>query len=535
MRPGIDPVSPDDLPPPLPAADPTATDPRSPLGTPTLPAEPAQLPLPLPELPPSSQSWTVPRENRVYVNRNLRLSDVDWLGFDMDYTLAIYQQSEMDRIQIEATLAGLVRRGYPEFVLHVPYDTGFPIRGLVIDKKHGNVLKMDCHKVVHKAWHGLRELPRESVVELYHQRKIRLTAARYHWVDTLYALAEVTLYAALIEAFEQRQLPVDPDKLFTDIRQSIDEAHRNGSILETVAADFPRFVLRDPDLAQTLHRWRSAGKKLFLLTNSRLSYTQGMMTYLLGGAMPEYPSWRQFFDVIVVAAGKPGFFEERRPLLEHDGDNLRPAGATFERGKVYEGGNLHDFERMLGVTGDRILYVGDHIYGDILRSKKDSSWRTAMIIQEMAHEIRAYSECQGHIELLSDLEEQRQKTEDELRYLQLKYKQLSRQIELFSPIEQGLVPGQVLEAERTRIKRRLEAARGAMRSLETRINQLENHIDRRFHRYWGSLLKEGNETSSFGDQVEEYACLYTAKVSNFLAYSPLQHYRSPRDRMPHEL
>ncbi|MCS6899260.1 MAG: HAD-IG family 5'-nucleotidase [Polyangiaceae bacterium] len=486
-------------------------------------------------MPLSPPVWPVPRESRVYVNRNLRLSDIDWLGFDMDYTLAIYRQDEMDRIQIEATLSGLVRRGYPEFVREIPYDTAFPIRGLLIDKKHGNVLKMDGHKVVHKARHGLRELPRETIAELYHQRKIRLTAARYHWVDTLYALAEVTVYAALIEALEQRQIPVDYDRLFTDIRESIDEAHRDGSILQTVASDLPRFILRDPDLAQTLHRWRSAGKKLFLLTNSRLSYTQAMMSYLLDGAMPEYPSWRQFFDVIVVSAGKPGFFEQRRPLMERDGDQLRPVGAALERGKIYEGGNLHDLERLLGVTGDRILYVGDHIYGDILRSKKESSWRTAMIIQEMTNEIRAYTECQGHIELLADLEDRRQKTEDELRYLQLKFKQLSRQIEALSSREQGSVPGQALEAERAQIKRRLEAVRGAFRALDAQITQLEAHIDRRFHPYWGSLLKEGGETSSFGDQVEEYACLYTARVSNFLAYSPLQHYRSPRDRMPHEL
>lgn len=520
---------------PTPPAPTPPADPRSPLGTPTQPGEPAQLPLPLPEIPPSPQVWAVPRENRVFVNRNLRLSDIDWLGFDMDYTLAIYNQDEMDRLQIEATLSGLVRRGYPEFVREIPYDTNFPIRGLLIDKKHGNVLKMDGHKVVHKARHGLRELPRETVAELYHQRKIRLTAARYHWVDTLYALAEVTVYAALIEALEHRQIPVDYDRLFTDIRASIDEAHRNGSILEAVAADFPRFILRDPELAQTLHRWRSAGKKLFLLTNSRLSYTQAMMTHLLGGALSEYPSWRQFFDAIVVSAGKPGFFEERRPLMEHHGDELRPAGLQLERDRIYEGGNLHDLERLLGVTGDRILYVGDHIYGDILRSKKESGWRTAMIIQEMTNEIRAYSECEGHLELLADLEDQRQKTEDELRYLQLKFKQLSRQIEAFSPAEHGLVPGQVLEAERARLKRRLEAARGTLRALDAQIIALEAHVDRRFHPYWGSLLKEGSETSSFGDQVEEYACLYTAKVSNFLAYSPLQHHRSPRDRMPHEL
>jgi hypothetical protein len=64
---------------------------------------------------------------------------------------------------------------------------------------------------------------------------------------------------------------------------------------------------------------------------------------------------------------------------------------------------------------------------------------------------------------------------------------------------------------------------------------LGDRIDKRFHPYWGSLLKEEAEKSSFGDQVEEYACLYTSRVSNFLAYSPLQYFRSPRDLMPHEL
>ena len=74
-----------------------------------------------------------------------------------------------------------------------------------------------------------------------------------------------------------------------------------------------------------------------------------------------------------------------------------------------------------------------------------------------------------------------------------------------------------------------------LREVEKESIVLVDRIDRRFHPYWGSLLKEATEKSSFGDQVEEYACLYTSRVSNFLAYSPLQYFRSPRDLMPHEL
>jgi hypothetical protein len=65
--------------------------------------------------------------------------------------------------------------------------------------------------------------------------------------------------------------------------------------------------------------------------------------------------------------------------------------------------------------------------------------------------------------------------------------------------------------------------------------QLEREIEAQFHPYWGPLLKAGAEPSSFGHQVETYACLYTGRVSNLLAYSPLHYFRSPRERLPHEL
>src|SRR5262249_5061190 len=149
----------------------------------------------------------------------------------------------------------------------------------------------------------------------------------------------------------------------------------------------PRYVMRDNELAPTLHKFRSAGKKLFLLTNSRWSYTDRMMTYLLGNAMAEYPSWRNYFDIVITASMKPAFFQERRPLMEREGETLKPATFPLERGRIYEGGNLHELERGLGVPGDQVLYVGDHIYGDILRSKKESAWRTAMIIQELETEV----------------------------------------------------------------------------------------------------------------------------------------------------
>src|SRR5690606_17730474 len=98
----------------------------------------------------------------------------------------------------------------------------------------------------------------------------------------------------------------------------------------------------------------------------------------------------------------------------------------LERGRVYQGGNVKDFERLTGIAGSRTLYVGDHIYGDILRSKKESAWRTLMIIQELDDEISANQSTAGTLARKLELEQQRSFLEDELRFYQRRLKSLDR-------------------------------------------------------------------------------------------------------------
>jgi hypothetical protein len=89
------------------------------------------------------------------------------------------------------------------------------------------------------------------------------------------------------------------------------------------------------------------------------------MSWVLDGVLPEYPIWRNFFDAVVTAAAKPAFFSERRPLLalSPDGTPLGEA-SSLERGRSYQGGDL-GLRASPRDLRERILYVGDHIYGDI--------------------------------------------------------------------------------------------------------------------------------------------------------------------------
>jgi 5'-nucleotidase len=476
---------------------------------------------------PSGSVFPPPVGRRVYCNRNLRLDRIKAVGFDMDYTLAIYRQAEMDRQSIEATVRKLVDRGYPDELLSMKYRTDFPIRGLLIDRKLGNVLKMDRYRYVKRAYHGFRKLSREERRSAYHTRRLRPGTGRYHWVDTLYALSEVAVYAAVVDHVDTHGGSVDYGRLFTDIRECADLSHQDGSILDDVLSDLPRYVERDPDLGVLFHKFRSAGKRLFLLTNSGPDYTEAMMSYLLGGALEEYPSWRNYFDFVVTAAEKPGFFTGKAPFIEV-GTSLETQDP--ERGRLYTGGNIGDLERALGYSGDEVLYVGDHIYGDVLRAKKESTWRTAMIIQEMDDELRVLREHSVSFERSASLEQMRDAVQDQLREQQSRLKRVERKLTELTPGSERAS----FEAKRMLHRRSIDRLRVQLRDLDAERAELDGALDQAFHPFWGSVFKAGGEVSSFGNQVEQYAGIYTSRATNLIQYSPMHYFQSPRHRMPHE-
>ena len=47
---------------------------------------------------------------------------------------------------------------------------------------------------------------------------------------------------------------------------------------------------------------------------------------------------------------------------------------------------------LLEVKGKDILYVGDHIFGDILKSKKCQGWKTFLVVPELTKELQVWEE-----------------------------------------------------------------------------------------------------------------------------------------------
>ena len=491
-----------------------------------------------------------PRPRRLFTNRDLDFEKVPVVGFDMDYTLARYRQHELEALSLEATVDKLVARGWPELLREVQPDPEFAIRGLLVDKLRGNLLKMDRHGYVGRVYHGRTILDRPQRKAIYASQRVGRERTRFSYVDTLFSLPEVTLYAATVDLIDNEPAawgpggPPDYATAWNEVREAIDQAHQDDSIKSRIKADVAAYFDKDPDLAPTLHKLRSSGKKLFLLTNSYYPYTNAVMSYLLGDEDDAYDDWTAYFDWMICGSKKPAFFTKNEPYWLIDratGERTGEPVAEPAKGKIYEGGNQEGLQRAIGVAPDEIIYVGDHIYGDIVQSKKTSGWRTVLIVEELEREVIVrsdYDVALREILTMSELWEQLSEEVSDQRYHQ---RGLAR-LDAAAVREAYAARGQTMTSEeaatlladiKAKAKARFERLRAQEDSVAEHVKQRSAEVDLAFNRYWGSVFTERYDASFFGSQLEHYACMYTSRVSNFLFVSPHRYFRAPHGEMPH--
>ena len=110
---------------------------------------------------------TLQKWQRVYCNRSLNLGGVKTLGYDLDHTLARYNRETFEELAFHETLKKFIDSGYPEELSRLKFDPNFIIRGLLVDRYRGNILKVDGHKYVKIAFHGHKRLSKEDRRTLY--------------------------------------------------------------------------------------------------------------------------------------------------------------------------------------------------------------------------------------------------------------------------------------------------------------------------------------------------------------------------------
>ncbi|GAB2222553.1 hypothetical protein Droror1_Dr00016671 [Drosera rotundifolia] len=494
----------------------------------------------------------IPMGKKVFCNRSLNMKNIVAVGFDMDYTLAQYKPETFESLAYKGTIKKLVYNlGYPHELLKWSFDWKYMVRGLVLDKKRGNILKMDRHKYVKIAYHGFTELTKEEKVGMYGHTLIRdsFDEPDYALIDTLFSLAEAYLFAQLVDFKDNNPgtLPsgVDYAHMYKDVRAAVDLCHRDGTLKQMVAEDPKSYINDDTGIVPMLKMLRDSGRSTFLVTNSLWDYTNIVMTFLSrthvekDGTSSKF-SWLQYFDVVITGSAKPGFFhEENRAnlfevvpesgmLINTDngtpmaqvGSNISivPAKGLNNACRIFQGGNVAHLHKLLNIeSSSQVLYVGDHIYGDILRSKKVLGWRTMLVVPELEREVELLWELRDTRRQLRSLRKERDDIEDRLHHLKWSLKFEVHDAEQKEQLQSDL---QKLETQREEVRRAHQQA------------QLELHKE--FHCVWGQLMKTGYQNSRFAHQVERFACLYTSEVTNLSLYSPDRYYRPSEDFMPHE-
>lgn len=452
---------------------------------------------------------------RVYVNRTLNLKRIKYIGFDMDHTLIRYNTENFERLSHSKIIEKLVKRGYPESLRKLKFDFNFAIRGLIIDRHRGNLLKLNRYAAIRASYHGKQPLDFKAHQKLYRSTYIDLSTGDYMAVDTFFSLSLAVMFAQIVELKETDTTQKYPEyyRIADDVLDALDEAHRDGSLKEEVKKNLNQYIIKDPDVVRGLEKFKNHGKKIFILTNSDFYYTKMLLDYAITPYLKAHSSWVDLFELVITFASKPKFFYEDQKYLKVNPNNGMMTNLNDKLGPgIYQGGNAKQFTKDLGLDGDDILYVGDHIYGDILRLKKDCNWRTAIVIEELAEEIANNLKAEPTNADIDILMKKKEPLEEELTGL------LTKRVE-----------------DKSVDEKKLDLLQDKISEIDTQISQLIKKQQALYNPQWGQLMRAGNEESYLAYQVDRYACVYMAKLADLLELSPRTYFRAPRRLLAHEI
>ncbi|KPP70636.1 5'-nucleotidase domain-containing protein 2-like, partial [Scleropages formosus] len=325
----------------------------------------------------------------IYANNEVNLDEVDIYGFDYDYTLALYSSALDAMIYNKAREFLIQHYKYPQGISRYDYIPNFAARGLHYDIQKGLLMKIDAFHYIQPGtvYRGLRPVPDEEVLQLYggtHHVPLHQGPKMKQFMD-VFSLPEMTLLAVANDFFISNDIEYDPVHLYKDVSDAVGMVHIKGYMYKWIMQDLEKYIIRGDETYAVLHRLVSNGKKLFLITNSPFSFVDKGMKYMVG------KDWREFFDVIIVQADKPHFFNDCvKPFrrLDSNGDLQWDKINSLDKGQIYKQGNLFDFLRLTGWRGSKVLYFGDHLYSDLADLMLRHGWRTGAIVPELEMETK---------------------------------------------------------------------------------------------------------------------------------------------------
>lgn len=151
------------------------------------------------------------------------------------------------------------------------------------------------------------------------------------------------------------------------------------------------------------------------------------------------------------------------------------ASKFLAQGKTFQGGNWLHLHAMLEIdAGEEILYVGDHLYSDVLRSKRTLGWRSCFIMPELEDEMQDFD---ANKELAKQITELRR---------------LMDELSVYSEtVQRG-------KEQDTAFREKIVAeVADEMAMIKDTLKELTERWHHAFHPIWGAMFNAGYQDSRF--------------------------------------
>ncbi|KAJ3639746.1 hypothetical protein Zmor_003087 [Zophobas morio] len=340
-----------------------------------------------------------------------KFTDYDCIGFDLDNTLSRYKVGAMIEMEYGVMANFLVeKKGYSRKHLLQPFDHNFILRGLIVDDENGNILRIANDGHILQASHGTKFLQDEEIETYYPNRHWKVSdifvqdplttwngpySEKMRTLLDYFDIAASLIFARAIDAIDEQQNMVqDKYNVWVDILDALQNMF-NRNHFPTGEGEYFTKMKTHPELyyhksseqlLQWLRQLKHQQKKLFLLTGSHVDFASHTALNTIG------PNWKEYFDIVVCFAKKPGFFTMRRDFLRIDGNEEgAPVSLNdLQLGGVYSQGNwtdLHQFlSRHVNKSMPKFLYIGDNLIQDIYTPHIHSHCDTVTVCEELEAE-----------------------------------------------------------------------------------------------------------------------------------------------------
>lgn len=385
----------------------------------------------------SNTSTAAPADDdAVYVNRAINLAGIELIAFDHDFTLAPWDPHLWEGKIFEIALGRLREQAAgqgipPQVFAHWRYAP-HTIRGLVVDKYTGYILKLDAQRLPVQIALGTTMLgPRrlQQVLEqVYGNQPLDVEqpssrdSGRYLLVNSPFDMARVQLFQRLCDLRSRNVgalAKLSFEALYDLANVAVDYANGDAQRLKLeVLKDPSRYRQAGPETDRALEEatrllqaWGRAGRKRALITNSSWPFVRAAMPAFYGDA------WRDLFELVIVEAKKPDFFGAGRPfeqLASEGSASFDPvaADAQLRHDTIYRRGNIAALGRSFGLEARRMLYVGDDLGQDSAAPRRAGLY-TVGVVPELGEDRRWAQEHRPLIERRSRLIDRLQELEHE--------------------------------------------------------------------------------------------------------------------------